>query len=229
VSAPVLHYIYDPLCGWCYGAAPLVQALRTLPGLTLELHAGGMFAGTSRQPVTPQLRSYVLQHDRRIAGLTGQVFGSGYADDLLHDAHAVLDSEPPITAILAAQSLAGSPERAPWQALDMLGRIQRAHYVDGRRVADRAVLVQIAAEGGIDAGAFRSAYERFAGKPTWEHIAQTRQWLERAGGQGFPTVAFAAPDGAIERLDPGRNIGQPAAFVEAVRLVLARQVQAGAA
>lgn len=22
----VLHYIYDPLCGWCYGAAPLVRA-----------------------------------------------------------------------------------------------------------------------------------------------------------------------------------------------------------
>ena len=22
----ILHYIYDPLCGWCYGAKPLVQA-----------------------------------------------------------------------------------------------------------------------------------------------------------------------------------------------------------
>jgi putative protein-disulfide isomerase len=26
-----LHYIFDPLCGWCYGAAPLVAAARTVP------------------------------------------------------------------------------------------------------------------------------------------------------------------------------------------------------
>ena len=31
-SSPILHYIYDPLCGWCYGAAPLVEAARAVPG-----------------------------------------------------------------------------------------------------------------------------------------------------------------------------------------------------
>lgn len=30
-----LHYIFDPLCGWCYGAAPLVEAARTVPGLAV--------------------------------------------------------------------------------------------------------------------------------------------------------------------------------------------------
>ncbi len=34
--SPILHYIYDPLCGWCYGAAPLVQAARGISGLTIE-------------------------------------------------------------------------------------------------------------------------------------------------------------------------------------------------
>ncbi|MEG1327174.1 MAG: DsbA family protein, partial [Janthinobacterium sp.] len=28
---PTLHYIFDPLCGWCYGAAPLVEAARAVP------------------------------------------------------------------------------------------------------------------------------------------------------------------------------------------------------
>lgn len=27
MSTPTLHYIHDPLCGWCYGAAPLVRGL----------------------------------------------------------------------------------------------------------------------------------------------------------------------------------------------------------
>ena len=27
-AAPVLHAIYDPLCGWCYAAAPLLAVAR---------------------------------------------------------------------------------------------------------------------------------------------------------------------------------------------------------
>jgi putative protein-disulfide isomerase len=38
----VLHYIYDPLCGWCYGAEPLVFAASKVDGLALSMHAGGL-------------------------------------------------------------------------------------------------------------------------------------------------------------------------------------------
>ena len=27
-----LHYIFDPLCGWCHGAAPLVDAAQAADG-----------------------------------------------------------------------------------------------------------------------------------------------------------------------------------------------------
>ncbi|MFS8609698.1 MAG: DsbA family protein, partial [Gammaproteobacteria bacterium] len=37
----VLHYIYDPLCGWCYGAEPLAAAARDVEGLDFRMHAGG--------------------------------------------------------------------------------------------------------------------------------------------------------------------------------------------
>ncbi len=26
MTSPILHYVYDPLCGWCYAAEPLVRA-----------------------------------------------------------------------------------------------------------------------------------------------------------------------------------------------------------
>lgn len=32
MTETTLHYIFDPLCGWCYGAAPLVKAAQSLPG-----------------------------------------------------------------------------------------------------------------------------------------------------------------------------------------------------
>ncbi len=71
-AAATLHYIYDPLCGWCYGAKPLVQAASQV--LPVSLHGGGMMAGNNRQFVSPNLRDYVMPHDRRIAEYTGQPF-----------------------------------------------------------------------------------------------------------------------------------------------------------
>lgn len=137
MTGTTLHYIFDPLCGWCYGAAPLVKAAKTIPGLTIALHAGGMMTGNNRRQITDEWRNYVIPHDKRIAELTGQPFGEAYFNGLLRDTTAVMDSEPPITAILAAQALAG-------RGLDMLHRIQEAHYQEGRRIADTPVLEALA-------------------------------------------------------------------------------------
>ena len=187
-SSPILHYIYDPLCGWCYGAAPLVEAARAVPGLAIALHGGGMMAGSNRQPVTDALRRYVMPHDERIAGLSGQPFGADYFDGLLRDGGAVFDSEPPTTAILAAENLAG-------RGLDLLKRIQRAHYVEGRRIADPAVLRELAAEIGLDADAYAAAQADAAGAATLDHIAQSRRLLSQIGGSGFPTLALERKGG----------------------------------
>ncbi len=198
-----LHYIFDPLCGWCYGAAPLIAAARGVPGLTIALHAGGMMTGPNRHAVTPQLRDYVMSHDKRIAQLSGQLFGDAYFDGLLRDTGAVLDSTPPGTAILAAEELAG-------RGLDMLHSVQRAHYVEGRRIADTTVLAELARELGLDTSAFADASTRLAGAATERHFTESRNWLARSGGQGFPTIALEQTDGTLTRLDVGTWLGRTA-------------------
>lgn len=52
----ILHYIYDPMCGWCYAAAPLIAVAREVPNLDIVIHAGGMWTGAQIKQVTPQLR-----------------------------------------------------------------------------------------------------------------------------------------------------------------------------
>jgi len=199
VSTTTLHYIYDPLCGWCYGAAPLVKAARDV--LPVQAHGGGMMAGTHRQPVTPQLRDYVMPHDRRIAELTGQPFGGAYFDGLLRDATAVFDSSPPTAAVLAAEALAG-------RGLDMLSRLQVAHYVEGRRIADRKVLVELAGTIGLDPIAFALALDEAQGAQLHAHIAATRRLMERIGARGFPSFALER-DGKFSLLDAGAFLGRP--------------------
>ncbi len=212
-GAALLHYVYDPLCGWCYGAAPLVHAASELAGL--RLHGGGMFAGAARRPVTPELRAYVGPHDRRIAELSGQPFGSAYTDGLLKDPDAMLDSEPPITAVLAATELAGAHA-----ALALLERTQRAHYMEGRRIAEPGVLRSLAIELGLDGPAFDAAYQRQAGPATQAHLQASRQLLQQSGGQGFPTLLLQTADGRMRRLDIGRFHGQRLAWLAYLRQAL---------
>ena len=168
MKSTTLHYIYDPLCGWCYGAAPLVKAAREV--LSVIPHGGGMMTGARRQAVTPQLREFVKPHDARIAQLSGQRFGEGYSEGLLHDTTAVFDSEPPTAAMLAAEAVAG-------RGLDMLAQLQIAHYVEGRRIADRAVLIEVAATLDLDPATFANALDRQSDEAVQAHFRETRAFM----------------------------------------------------
>ncbi|TQI81968.1 putative protein-disulfide isomerase [Serratia fonticola] len=194
-----LHYIFDPLCGWCYGAAPLVKAAQAIPGLTVALHAGGMMTGDNRRAINDEWRNYVIPHDKRIAELTGQPFGDGYFNGLLRDTTAVMDSEPPITAILAAEQLAG-------RGLDMLHRLQEAHYREGRRIADTAVLEALATELGLTSAAFIAEMRFNKGAPTAQHIAESRALLAKVRGQGFPTFALQDAQGQLYQIPAGEYL-----------------------
>lgn len=220
VSLPVLHYVYDPLCGWCYGAAPLLGAAQAIDGLAIVLHGGGMMSGANRQSVSDNLRRHVMAHDQRIAQATGQPFGDAYFDGLLRDSGAVFDSTPPTTAILAAQQIAGL-------GLAMLHLIQHAHYVLGQRVADAGVLARLAQQLELDAGLFAAACSRLAGAATEQHVAHSRALLARLGGQGFPTLAIEYTDGRMVPVDLGNWLGRTEAWSDYLRQQLPAQTAPG--
>ena len=52
-----LHYLYDPLCGWCYGAEPLAAAAENVVGLNLKLHAGALWPEPTQLP--GEMRHYI--------------------------------------------------------------------------------------------------------------------------------------------------------------------------
>lgn len=50
-----LHYVHDPLCGWCWAASPLVQAAREL--VPVQAHAGGLFMDDARRSMGAEWRA----------------------------------------------------------------------------------------------------------------------------------------------------------------------------
>jgi putative protein-disulfide isomerase len=187
-----------------------VAAARTVPELAVVFHGGGMLSGPNRRKITSEWRSYVMPHDRRIAELTGQPFGGAYFDGLLRDQTAVMDSEPPIAAVLAAQAVAG-------RGLDMIHALQQAHYEQGRRIADTAVLQDIARELGLPGEAFDADLTRLSGAATREHIEASRRMLDRVGGRGFPTFALEDAHGGLALVDAGAWLGRPVEWAQELR------------
>ena len=211
VSA-TLHYYYDPLCGWCYGASPLLKAAAALPGLVIDMHAGAMMSGEGRQQVSPQLRQYVMPHDARIHALTRQPFGDAYFEGLLRDESAVFDSTPPTLAILAAQALGSSP-------LAMLARIQHAHYADGRRIADTATLQQLAVEQGLTVADFDAEMARQADVFA-AHVGRSRRDMAQHGLRGFPSLLLQLGE-RFEQVDISPYLGKPQAFAAHLQELIA--------
>ena len=205
-----LHYVYDPLCGWCYGAAPLLEAAAGIPTLRIALHAGVLWLGPRRQPMGQALRDHVRPHDERIQALSGQPFGERYFNELLLSDGLLLDSEPPIRAILAVTELGGNELR-------LLHRIQQSHYLDGQWVGDQAHLARLAQEQGITPAAFAQAFEQvdLAG-----HLAQSQGWLRQLGGQGFPTLGLMLGESLIP-LPVSSFLGEPQAFASHLAALMA--------
>jgi putative protein-disulfide isomerase len=213
MSPATLHFIYDPLCGWCYGSAPLMTAAREIGGLRVVLHGGGMMAGSGRQLASESLRQFVMEHAARITGMTGQPFGEPYTNGLLRDHTAMLDSEPPTAAILAVEAAAG-------RGADMLAHLQKAHYVEGRNLSDRAALATLAEEIGIERAAFDAEFSKALGSGVQSHMTESRQLLSRVGGQGFPTFALETQRG-LAMLDSARWLGKPVEWRAALEATLA--------
>jgi len=199
-SDPVLHYFYDPLCGWCYASESLIDVARDIPGLRIELHGGGLIPNPVRLPEAK--RKQVRVADGRIHDLTGQIFGPAYLDGLLDHPDSIWHSPPTIAAVLAAQTMVES------QAFPMIAAIQKAHYVDGRRVVDVNVLTDIAASIGLNEREFRTQYQSAS---VTEHIETSQEMMHRFGLRGFPTFVLERA-GRLARLQHEPLYGKPGEF-----------------
>src|SRR5262245_61600521 len=118
-----LTYLFDPLCGWCYGASPALRQLAAREDCVVELAPSGLFCGENARPMNEEFADYAWANDQRIARLTGQQFTPDYRRKVLGDHTSFLDSGPATLALTAVAQI------APPRELDVLRAIQEARYV----------------------------------------------------------------------------------------------------
>ena len=192
-----LLYVMDPMCSWCWGFAPVAQALieqAQAAGVELHLVVGGLRTGNSAA-LEPSTRRYILEHWQAVADATGQPFNF---DGALPEGF-VYDCEPACRAIVAARSLA--PDCA-WRLLKL---IQQAFYVQGRDVTQASVLAELAQTAGLPRIEFAAAFDSAE-----QHTATAADftWVQDLGIAGFPTL-LAERDGQLALLTNGYQALEP--------------------
>lgn len=204
----ILRYVFDPLCGWCYGASTTVAALAKAPHIDLHLLPGGLFAGAGARPMDDEFAAHAWRNDQRIEQLTGQRFSERYRQDVLADRRQAFDSGPASLALTAVALTA--PDRE-WQALKA---IQQARYVEGQDVTRPDTLAHVLRALGLDTAAARLAPADDALRAACDERAARAQALMReSGAHGVP--AFLLEQDGRHRLLPADAVyPDPQAFVD---------------
>ena len=203
-----LHYVFDPLCGWCYGASATVSAVSRHPGIRLRLLPSGLFSGQGARSMDEGFASYAWANDQRIERLTGQAFSERYRSRVLADHQQVFDSGP-ATLALTAVALT-----APQRELDALQAIQQARYVDGLDITRVDTLATVLGGLGLQEAAARLTTpdaELLQGNRV--RVEQAQALLQTFGARGVPAFILEE-DGRRELLHASSMYSDPQAFVD---------------
>ncbi|MCM5553943.1 DsbA family protein [Pleomorphomonas sp. NRK KF1] len=186
-----ITYLFDPLCGWCYGAAPALDQLSAIEGVTVQLAPTGLFAGENARPMDASFAAYAWQNDQRISRLTGQTFSDSYRVNVLGATGGLFDSAPATLGVVAVALT------EPKRAFEALKALQRARYVEGLDNSSLQVVSEVLSREGF-AEAARRVLE-----PDAELLAAyraridaARREMARFGAQGVPTLVVEDESGS---------------------------------
>ncbi len=181
-----LVYLFDPLCGWCFGFSPVIRKLEaTFAGrIEFDVISGGMIIGDRVGPIGITA-PYIKSAYKRVEETCGVTFGDAFLKGILDEGTAIFSSLKPSIALCVAKDMA--PERG----IEFASALQSAIYVDGIKPDESESYRDLAISFGFDADDFLNRmsfphYEMLAN----QGFAQSSKW----GIQGFPSVVLFHKD-----------------------------------
>jgi putative protein-disulfide isomerase len=177
---PHFIYVYDPLCGWCYGFSPVISELAVAYAdeATFEIVVGGMVRGDRVGPLS-EIAPYIRGALDRVESMSGVRFGTAYREDLMGEGKTWLDSEPACLVHAALKEIQSD------LCLPYAAAVQRAIYFDGIAPTDEEALIAVALSVGAEEQTLR---QKLSEPYTRQAMTNDFSKSEGMGVQGFPTL-----------------------------------------
>jgi putative protein-disulfide isomerase len=180
MKKPVFYYVYDGLCGWCFGFAPVVEKVEAnfKASFQFEVLSGGMITGKRVGPIK-EMAAYIKQATPRLKEITGVTFGDAYLNEVLENGTYISNSVPPSVALCILK------EQAPEKQVYLAHQIQNLIFMEGKDLNEVEVYLPLAAEVGISETDFR---QRMAEEKYHEAAEKEFEMVQHWGISGFPAV-----------------------------------------
>ncbi|KRH78340.1 DSBA-like thioredoxin domain protein [Ferrovum sp. JA12] len=172
-----LIYFADPMCSWCWGFSPVIDAIQSQFGATLpiKLILGGLRPGTDKAMDSAD-KNDIRSHWEHVHEASQQPFDFSF----FSREGFIYNTEP------AARSVVTLRRYRADLALEALKSIHRAFYAHNQDVTDLQVLTHIASSLGMDKESFQESFlSESIKEETWSDFSLSQY----SGITGFPTLA----------------------------------------
>lgn len=175
-TKPILYYIHDPMCSWCWGFKATWDAMRERLAASVEIrYVLGGLAPESHEPMPLEMRESLEQTWQRVSEKTGARFNHAF----WRDNTPKRSTYPACKAVLLA--------RDAGKELQMITAIQQLYYQQAGNPSDYKALYPLAAELGLDSEAFQQAMHA---EETERRLREEIIDAESLGAQGFPSLVL---------------------------------------
>ena len=175
-------YIYDALCGWCYGFSPVIQKLYDTykDEIDFDVISGGMITGERVGPIGT-VAPFITNAYKDVERVSGVKFGDTFINDILKNGTAILTSEKPAYALSVFKTYHRD------KAVPFSSTLQKAIYYDGIHTDDDNAYGKYAAQYGIDPAEFVAKMQ----EKQYQQMAQAEfEQTAMMGIRGFPAVIY---------------------------------------
>ncbi|MFB9864640.1 DsbA family protein [Rufibacter immobilis] len=173
---PVLMYVTDPMCAWCYGFTPIVRRLKALwfGRISVQVLVGGL-RPYAQEPLTSSDKDKLAVSWHRAQEKSQLPFDYGF----FLQPQAVYNTEPACRALLTVRHL------RPGLILEVLRALHSAFYADGLDISQTEVLVKVVQPFGITENLFQAVFET---EEIYQQTQQEFELVERLGVSTLPSV-----------------------------------------
>lgn len=188
-----LVYVYDALCGWCYGFGGVVEKVEAnyKEVVPLQVLSGGMIPKAYARPIG-HMSQYILNSLPRLERMTGAVVGEPYKQ-MLREGSYVMSSEPPAIALSIVKSMDST------KAFAFAHTVQKELFIEMKDINTEPIYLEAAKKVGIDTAEF---HQKWSDSTYYKAAQEEFKQVQQLQVSGFPAL-FIVKDGQWIKLSEG--------------------------
>jgi len=139
---PILYYIYDPMCSWCWGFDNTWKMVKNLlpDSINVQYILGGL-APDSNEIMPNEMQEYIQMNWRKIEK---KIPGVKFNNDFWKQCNPKRSTYPACRAVIAVKNQNTNLEQV------MITMIQQAYYLHAKNPSEKSTLILLAKELDLD-------------------------------------------------------------------------------